>query len=342
MTTNLLLVAGLAAWTLTGLAVAQTRPLGSDEDVFALNRRLGRGINLGNALDAPREGEWGVTLDESYFKLIAEAGFNSVRIPVRWSAHASDQAPYTIDQQFLARVTWAVDHALARDLAVVLNFHHYQGMDRAPLQNVERLKGMWRQVADQFRSYPQTLLFELLNEPHDRLDAATWNPIIAQLLSIIRESNPTRVVIIPPASGGLINGLNALQLPQDRRIIATVHYYNPFQFTHQGASWVGEQSRPWLGMTWMGTDQQRLAVQRDLDIAAGWARQNNVPIYLGEFGAYERADMDSRARWTRFVREQAEQRNMSWAYWEFCAGFGAYDREARQWRAPLLEALTGK
>ncbi len=52
--------------------------------------------------------------------------------------------------------------------------------------------------------------------------------------------------------------------------------------------------------------------------------------------------MESRARWTRFIREQAEERNMPWAYWEFGSGFGVYDPRAKQWRQPLLEALTGK
>jgi endoglucanase len=60
---------------------------------------------------------------------------------------------------------------------------------------------------------------------------------------------------------------------------------------------------------------------------------------MGEFGAYQEADMGSRATWTAFVARAAEQRGMSWAYWEFCAGFGAYDATAQSWRQPLLDAL---
>src|SRR5688572_4711600 len=97
-------------------------------DVFAAARALGRGVNMGNALDAPNEGEWGVTIKEEYFDLIREAGFDSVRIPVRWSTHALSEAPYTIDPDFFTRVDQVLGWALERGLLVVLNVHHYEEM----------------------------------------------------------------------------------------------------------------------------------------------------------------------------------------------------------------------
>ena len=63
-------------------------------------------------------------------------------------------------------------------------------------------------------------------------------------------------------------------------------------------------------------------------------------MFLGEFGAYREADLESRARWTRFVAREAERLGISWAYWEFCAGFGAYDPKAEAWREALKSALT--
>lgn len=68
------------------------------------NNLLGNGINLGNALEAPAEGEWGVTLQPGYFKVIKDAGFKHVRIPIRWSAHAQVEAPFAIDATFFDRV----------------------------------------------------------------------------------------------------------------------------------------------------------------------------------------------------------------------------------------------
>src|SRR5215471_20466849 len=95
------------------------------EDIHAINKRLGRGINLGNALEAPKEGAWGVTLKAEYFKAIKNAGFDSVRLPVKWSAHAQTTPPYQIDPKFFERVDWAIDQALASKLNIVINVHHY-------------------------------------------------------------------------------------------------------------------------------------------------------------------------------------------------------------------------
>ena len=124
-------------------------------------------------------------------------------------------------------------------------------------------------------------------------------------------------------------------------LVATVHYYSPFQFTHQGADWVGPDSRQWLGTTWEGTPSQREAVERDMDAALVWAEQQGVPMYLGEFGSLDKADMASRVRWTRFVADAAARRRFGIAYWEFYAGFGLYDPAAEDWRNDLTDAVLG-
>jgi len=307
---------------------------------FQQNVHLGRGVNLGNALEAPREGEWGVTLKEEYFQLIKEAGFDSVRIPIRWSAHAAPTEPYTIDPSFFERVDWAVDQAFSRGLLVVINMHHYEEIMQDPSGHKERFLALWEQIADHYQGYPADLMFEALNEPHDRLTSGVWNSLLAEAIRTIRQTNPDRNIIAGPADWNGIHALNRLELPaEDQHIIVTVHYYDPFHFTHQGAEWVSG-SGAWLGTTWQGTASEENAIISDLDLVARWAEAHHRPIYLGEFGAYSKADMTSRALWTGFVARQAEGRGMSWAYWEFCAGFGVYDKSRKAWNQPLLDVLT--
>src|SRR5574341_1938285 len=77
-----------------------------------LSVTLKRGANMGNMLEAPNEGDWGLTVQEKYFDLIKEAGFDFVRLPVRWNTHAEEFAPYTIDSAFFARVDEIVGWAL--------------------------------------------------------------------------------------------------------------------------------------------------------------------------------------------------------------------------------------
>lgn len=311
-------------------------------DPFERNRQLDRGINLGNALDAPAEGEWGVVLKEEYFKLIKEAGFDSVRIPVRWSNHALAEAPYTIDPVFLARVDWAVDTALAYGLPVILNIHHYRELYTEPAAHRDRFMGLWKQIAEHYKNYPDALFLEILNEPDDALTPEMWNQWLKEAHAIIRKANPTKTIVIGSANDNWITYLEKLELPEDdRNIIVTVHHYFPHEFTHQGADWVSwDDSGKWLGTAWTGTDAEKKAITEVFDIGAAWSRQHNRPINLGEFGAYEKADMDSRARWTRFMADSAIRRGWSFHYWEFCAqNFGIYSDATKEWKRPLLNAL---
>ena len=309
----------------------------------ALPKWLGRGVNLGNALDAPKEGAWGVVLKEEYFARIKAAGFDSVRIPIRWSAHAAESAPYRIDPRFFDRVDWAVAQSLRQRLIPVVNMHHYEGMFKDPDAHRARFLALWQQIAEHYSKYPPSLVLELLNEPHEKLTAEKWNRILAETIQIVRRSNPTREIMVGPVGWNAINDLPSLELPKDdAHLIATVHYYNPFQFTHQGADWAGPEARKWLGTKWTGSKAERQAVARDLDKAIAWAVEHHRPIYLGEFGAYSKGDLESRARWTRCVAEEAQKRKMSFAYWEFCSGFGVYDPVKNQWIEPLKQALLGQ
>jgi endoglucanase len=329
----LLPIALFATWSTESVG-AQTA-----SDAHAVNRKLGRGINLGNALEAPNEGEWGVRLKAEYFKAIKEAGFDTVRLPVRWSAHAGATAPYTIDAKFAARVDWAIDQALANRLNIIVNVHHYGETDSDPDKHLPRLAGIWEQLAARYRDRPASVVFELLNEPHDKLNAAKWNTTVPQLLAVVRKTNPTRPVIVGPSQWNSIGMLEKLEVPaEDRNLIVTVHFYDPFQFTHQGAPWVKEAAK-WKGRKWSGTDAEQDAIRKSLERAAAWGKAQDRPIFLGEFGAFEAGDMESRARWTRFVTREAERLGFSWAYWEFCSGFGAYDPKTDTWRDALKAAL---
>lgn len=307
-------------------------------DAFAAKESLGRGINLGDALEAPRDGQWGVVIVKPYFELIKKAGFNSVRIPINWEAHARKNAPYTIDWQFFERIDQVVGWALKQDLVVILDFHGYPDLMTNPQAHQKRYLALWQQIAGYYKNSPSTVLFELLNEPTDKMDTAQWNTISNQALTIVRQANPNRNVIIGGAGLNAYDQLKNLTLPsKDRHIILTFHYYNPFEFTHQGADWVDMDKS--IGQTWEASDAEKETITNQFLQVATWSLLQNRPVLLGEFGTYSKADMDSRARWTSFVAREAENRGFAWAYWEFCSKFGAYDRTAKAWREPLLKAL---
>jgi endoglucanase len=258
---------------------------------------------------------------------------------VRWSAHALTAPPYTIDPAFAARVDWAIDQAIANHLNIVVNVHHYEEMDASPDANLPRLTALWTQIAERYKNRPTSVYFELYNEPHDKFVSERWNAAIPALLQAVRKSNPTRPVIVGPDKWNSIGALDRLRLPpEDRRLIVTAHFYEPFHFTHQGASWVDGADK-WPHLAWTCNDVEQAVVRGSLEQAAKWSREHGRPVFLGEFGAFSKADMDSRARWTHFVAAEARRLGFSSAYWEFCSGFGAYDPQSGTWRSLLKNAL---
>lgn len=448
-----------------------------------VNQALGRGMNFGNSLEAPREGDWGAGLDESYFRIVADAGFDHVRLPVSWAGYAEEQAPYTIpdgndpaivDQPYTniwERVDWAIDQAEANDLMIILNMHHYDAAHEDPLAHRDRIIGMWEQIAPRYADAGDHVVFELFNEPNQTFtdQPQLWNELLVDILDVVRATNPTRAVLIGPVGYNSIDFLDEMVLPDDEYLIATVHLYEPFNFTHQGATWVdpappvgvpwspdgfglpeGIYDRSWdtrvitedgnirldFQRQWAGfsvdflegvaptevrfeasgtgslrvgcrfpdndeLDEGRVtttndlqqftvdlsncpaestgislmnshpssdpllirsfevcsdrgcedivtsadaALRRWLERAAEWSAATGVPVHLGEFGAFSadgQVPMADRAAWTRTVVDEAVTQGLSFSYWEFHAGYAAYDLESGTWNDELLDALLG-
>jgi hypothetical protein len=141
------------------------------------------------------------------------------------------------------------------------------------------------------------------------------------------------------ANYGGLSGVPSLKIPDDKNIILTVHYYNPFNFTHQGAEWVGSEAQNWLGTIWEDLALERNQIISEFDYLNTLAKQKNIPVHVGEFGAYSKADIESRVKWTTFLARWFEEQGFSWAYWEFSAGFGIYNPTNLQYNTKLVDAL---
>src|SRR5690349_10139861 len=134
-------------------------PIQPSTGAYERNARLGRGVNLGNALEAPKEGDWGVVLQESDCQPINAAGFTAVRVPIRWSAHAAQNEPYAIDPVFFNRVDWVIKQSFSRGLAVVINMHNYDELIQALDTHTPRFVAMWQQIAAHYKDYPADLYY---------------------------------------------------------------------------------------------------------------------------------------------------------------------------------------
>jgi endoglucanase len=332
-----------------------------------------RGMNLGNALDAPAEGDWGVVLSERHFEQIAAAGFDHVRLPVRFNAHAQPAFPYTVQEEFFRRVDWAIDQALSRRLSVIVDWHHFVELMANPEDQQQRFLGIWRQISDRYRDRPASVAFELVNEPSGRLDAPRWNALLAAAIAVVRASNPGRIVVVDSCQFAAPQGLAALQIPAgDGGLVGSFHNYEPFLFTHQGAPWMGPEYqtrgilfpgpppqpmepdararefdwvREWIGQyntqPTSSNPSGPAVVRRSFQLASEFVARTGLRAYMGEFAVIDNADVGSRAAYVRAVRQEAQRRGIGWAYWDDGGKNRIVDVARGVWVEPLRDALLG-
>jgi len=307
-------------------------------DAFAQNQRLGRGVNI-LGYDPIWRSPDQARFKAEYFAKLKAAGFNSVRFNLHAFRHLD--ATNNLKASWFVTLDRAVAEAHKQGLAVILDLHEFHAFGKDPAGNKDKLLAFWRQMAMHFKDAPPSVCFEVLNEPFDKLRPELWNEYFAEALAIIRQTNPTRAVIVGPGHWNAISHLEQLKLPEsDRNLIVTVHFYEPYAFTHQGASWSEQKDK--VGVEWSGTAEEMVALNRVFDKAAAWCKANKRPLLLGEFGAYDRAPMAARARWTAAVARAAEARGWSWAYWQFDSDFILYDVKQEAWVEPILKALIPK
>jgi endoglucanase len=328
------LAAGLVA------AFAAARPVAAADvrGPWEQTKRLGRGVNI-IGYDPIWESFEKRRFKERYFEVIRAGGFDSVRINLHAFAHMDPENDNRLPPAWLETLDWAVRGALANDLMVVLDLHNFTDFAKDPVGLKPRFLAFWRQIAPRYADAPDGVVFEILNEPNGKLTPDLWNQYLREALSIIRETNPTRTVVVGPPFWNGIDHLDELDLPaEDRNLIVTVHYYQPMRFTHQGAPWTSEFASL-SGITW-GTPDEKAKVERDFDGVQAWAKAHDRPILLGEFGAYDKADMDSRVRYTSHVARVAESLGWAWAYWQFDSDFVVYDVDEDRWVEPIRKALV--
>jgi endoglucanase len=302
--------------------------------------------------------------------MIAGAGLDHVRLPVRFSAHALSAPPYTVDHAFFERVDWAIDQASARGLSVIVDFHHYEEMATEPDAHADRFVGIWRQVAARYAGRPDTVAFELLNEPNEELTPDRWNKLVRRSVEAIRATNPHRWLIVDSYFWAAPDRLANLDLPNDPRLVASFHMYQPILFTHQGAHWMtgeyqttglvfpGPPPKPvqpvaaalqvaWVKSWFEGYNTLPLAdnpggpkaVFEQFAHVDRFVQSSGRPVYLGEFAAIDKADEQSRANFVYLVRTEAERRNIAWAYWDDGGNSAAMNVKGGTWVESLRHAL---
>jgi endoglucanase len=331
--------------------------------------RFKKGINLGNRLEAPNEGDWGGTILAEDFPFIARRGFDHVRIPIRFSGHAQAASPYTIDATFFSRVDTVLDQATAANLAVVVDMHAYDDLASNVSSNRDRFVALWKQIAARYQSRPDTVAFELLNEPNTQLDT-TWNDVLLPAIQAIRATNPRRLLIVDSVFWADPTKLSTLTLPNDANIMASIHLYEPKLFTFQGQDWMGPiylttgvvfpgppatpinpvqaaKDASWANQWFMDYNTKPAAtnpsgpatVTSQIALITSYRQSQGRTVYNGEWGPQDGGALDSRARLVTEVRRQCESAGIGWAIWEDPVNMNLFDSRAGTWLTAIIDAL---
>ncbi len=312
-------------------AAAETGP------AWRAAKRLRRGVNI-IGYDPLWSDPAKARFQSRHFTIIRQGGFDFVRVVLQAFKHMDAQN--RLDPRWLKTLDTVVAQATAAGLGVILDEHDFNVCSEAPDACEPRLVAFWTQIGERYRNAPDTVLFELLNEPHAPLDAARWNAMLKTLIPLVRSTNPGRTLVIGPTRWNNLEELPTLALPkEDRNILVTFHSYEPFKFTHQGAPWTPDTAKL-KNVPFTAADEAR--IKADYDTVGAWSKANDRPVLMGEFGAYDKSGtpMAARARYTATVRREAEAHGFPWAYWQFDSDFILYDIDRDRWVEPIRKALV--
>lgn len=333
---------------------------------------LHRGINISHWLSQSGDrGEKRATkFTREDVKFLAESGYDHLRIPIDEEQMFDEQL--NPEQEAFSLLHNAIGWCKEFNLKVVVDLHilrsHHFNAESKPLFTEqaaqEQFYDCWRKISAELKIYPRSLVaYELMNEPVAD-DPEQWNTIVNNCLEVVRKLEPKRTIIIGSNRWQAYDQVKNLRVPeQDKNIIISFHFYNPFPLTHYRASWTEQKENPldvhypgyivkkedveqltlelqkrwgWLARSYNDINTLEKQILQALDAATAMGRK----LYLGEFGCLRGAGEENRLRWFRDVVSLCEKYGIAYASWDYKGAFGIIDKGETQ--VEMLNILTGK
>ena len=302
-----------------------------DITAWDMVKEMKTGWNLGNTLDATggdglgAETSWGnPETTKLMIDAVKDAGFNVLRVPVSWGTHMSDD--YTVDSAWMNRVREVVDYGIDNGMYVILNTHHeewYFPNNENKEQDMEQLKALWSQIAEEFKGYDEHLIFEGLNEPRLRGTGKEWTGGDQESRDVVNEyeqvfydtvrasggNNDKRCLMITPyAASSDPNCMKALKLPDenDDHLIISVHAYLPYSFA----------------LDTKGTDQFDAGsdggvIDSFFSNLDSVFLSKNIPVIVGEYGSVNKDfNVDERVECVSYYLNKAEEYGVPCVWWD--------------------------
>jgi aryl-phospho-beta-D-glucosidase BglC (GH1 family) len=304
--------------------------------------------------------------------LMHTMGFDHVRLSIDGDELLRDAPPNGLNAAFVTELDTAVNTMLKDGLRVIIDVHpsdEFKRQLRTEDAAVTRFCALWSALASHYaQTDPDHVFFEVLNEPEFD-NAQQWAAVQARAIAAIRQAAPHHTIIATAQRYSGLTDLLTLKPVADPNVIYTFHDYEPFAFTHQGATWTMEQVRPLRGVpypsspeniaTAISQEQQLIdqhwinsygldrwdaaRIRSELSFAGKWAALHHVPVYCGEFGVYQPfADPAMRAAWLHDTRAAFEEQGIGWAVWDYQGSFAVVTKtDGKAAPIPVIATALG-
>ena len=338
--------------------------LGNQFECSAPNQD-GESMEIGNPANSINaETAWGnPRVTKEMIQAVKKAGFNAIRIPIRWQCHITDAQTMSIDPKWIARIKQVVEWCLDNDLKVIINAHHEKWLESRPTsqykeENCNKLKLLWTNIAFAFANYDNRLAFAGTNEVHikdnwgepnaDNLDVQNaYNQTFVDAVRTTGGNNAKRHLIVQTYVCNPWFGINNgnFKIPQDvpdngnNYMSVEFHYYQPWSYA--GYPDTGDRYDYWgdaykdAGKT--PADNEKTMTDFFDRVVNTWSSQG-LGIVIGEWGVTNRDNSnpekvhENMKYYCNFLTKKAHDRGFSTFVWDnnkFGYGpenYGIFDR----------------
>jgi len=285
---------------------------------------------------------------------IKSLGCDVIRLPINLHYMTSGQPDYKVDTMLYHYLDQVITWTDELGLKLILDNHTIDGANAKTVE-VPLMK-IWPQIARHYKNAPTSVIYEILNEPNT-FAVADWAKIQKSVLDTIRTIDTLHTVIVTGADWGGIAGLTKLLPLADKKLIYSFHFYDPFLFTHQAATWaspslgdLGNVPFPYnaskmpacpvsLKGTWVEsglntsykTDGTVAKLKSTIDQAINFGKKYNVKIFCGELGVYNaKSPVADRANWYKAVTGYLTEKSVPWTMWDYQGGFGLFNKGSNE------------
>lgn len=333
-TSSALLMAGGSS-ILQLAACNETKKNPENEDITSLSAPLWKGFNLLNKFNPDNQSAF----DERDFELIAEWGFNFVRIPLSYWCWSSEGDWYTINEKVLKEIDQAVEFGKQYNLHVNLNFHRVPGYcinnPKTPtnlFEEEEPLKACefhWKTFSERYKGIPNRVVsFNLINEAPS-VEAEKYDKVARRLINTIRSADPNRLIIVDGKDVGRVPLMTLTDIPN---IIQSGRGYDPMLISHFRAGWPGIQQLmefPENDLAWpMVLNGEKLDKEyiRKASVLPwkDWCAQGGK-VHIGEMGCFNKTPHPVAMAWLEDVFGLFKEQGWGWSMWNLHGDFGVLD-----------------